>query len=164
MDAAAAAGGSRVARLAAARDRWDGGHVGERRVPGFPRWRRKHAVHARPGCDPAAAVDVCRSPLVAGSPADRADLEVGDEILEVNGRSLDDCSHNEVISHIHQCIRSRTVCLRVRRRPRLGEKQGVFTAGGRPTGRSGAAGSSGSWVCRETPRGMRVRWRPPRLS
>lgn len=60
---------------------------------------------------------------MAGSPADRADLEVGDEILEVNGRSLDDCSHNEVISHIHQCIRSRTVCLRVRRRPRLGEKR-----------------------------------------
>ncbi|XP_075723367.1 MAGUK p55 family member stardust isoform X1 [Rhipicephalus microplus] len=54
-----------------------------------------------------------------GSPADRADLEVGDEILEVNGRSLDNCTHNEVISHIHQCIRSRTVCLRVRRRPRL---------------------------------------------
>uniref|UniRef100_A0A6B0VGU3 Putative calcium/calmodulin-dependent serine protein kinase/membrane-associated guanylate kinase n=3 Tax=Ixodes ricinus TaxID=34613 RepID=A0A6B0VGU3_IXORI len=54
-----------------------------------------------------------------GSPADRADLEVGDEILEVNGRSLDDCTHTEVIAHIHQCIRSRTVCLRVRRRPRL---------------------------------------------
>ncbi|XP_064484549.1 protein PALS1-like isoform X2 [Ornithodoros turicata] len=54
-----------------------------------------------------------------GSPADRADLEVGDEILEVNGRSLEDCTHGEVISHIHQCIRSRTICLRVRRRARL---------------------------------------------
>ncbi|XP_059484052.1 protein PALS1 isoform X2 [Neocloeon triangulifer] len=51
-----------------------------------------------------------------GSPADKADLEVGDEILEVNGRSLEDESHTEVISHIHQCIRSRTICLRVKRR------------------------------------------------
>ncbi|XP_071445308.1 protein PALS1 [Hetaerina americana] len=51
-----------------------------------------------------------------GSPADKADLEVGDEILEVNGKSLDDASHTEVISHIHQCIRSRTICLRVKRR------------------------------------------------
>lgn len=37
-----------------------------------------------------------------GSPADKADLEVGDEILEVNGRSLEDATHTEVISHIHQ--------------------------------------------------------------
>lgn len=51
-----------------------------------------------------------------GSPADKADLEVGDEILEVNGRSLDNCTHTEVISHIHQCIRSRTICLRVKRK------------------------------------------------
>ncbi|KAJ9589658.1 hypothetical protein L9F63_017147, partial [Diploptera punctata] len=52
----------------------------------------------------------------AGSPADKADLEVGDEILEVNGKSLEDATHTEVISHIHQCIRSRTICLRVKRR------------------------------------------------
>ncbi|KAJ8869399.1 hypothetical protein PR048_028389 [Dryococelus australis] len=39
---------------------------------------------------------------VAGSPADKADLEVGDEILEVNGKSLEDATHTEVISHIHQ--------------------------------------------------------------
>ncbi|XP_023218352.1 uncharacterized protein LOC111620621 [Centruroides sculpturatus] len=51
-----------------------------------------------------------------GSPADRADLEVGDEILEVNGRTLENCTHTEVISHIHQCIRSRTICLRVKRK------------------------------------------------
>ncbi|XP_069671483.1 protein PALS1-like isoform X2 [Periplaneta americana] len=51
-----------------------------------------------------------------GSPADKADLEVGDEILEVNGKSLEDATHTEVISHIHQCIRSRTICLRVKRR------------------------------------------------
>ncbi|CAG0881450.1 unnamed protein product [Cyprideis torosa] len=54
--------------------------------------------------------------LFPGSPADRADLEIGDEILEVNGRSLDNCSHTDVIAHIHQCIRSRTICLRVKRR------------------------------------------------
>ncbi|KAG7207713.1 hypothetical protein KM043_009330 [Ampulex compressa] len=52
-----------------------------------------------------------------GSPADNADnLEVGDEILEVNGRTLENATHSEVIQHIHQCIRSRTICLRVRRR------------------------------------------------
>lgn len=38
----------------------------------------------------------------SGSPADKADLEVGDEILEVNGKSLEDATHTEVISHIHQ--------------------------------------------------------------
>lgn len=42
----------------------------------------------------------------AGSPADRADLEIGDEILEVNGRSLEDATHEEVIAHIHQVSRS----------------------------------------------------------
>ncbi|EFX87597.1 hypothetical protein DAPPUDRAFT_5846, partial [Daphnia pulex] len=51
-----------------------------------------------------------------GSPADKADLEIGDEILEVNGKSLDGATHTEVISHIHQCIRSRTICLRVKRK------------------------------------------------
>ncbi|XP_029166769.1 uncharacterized protein LOC114937477 [Nylanderia fulva] len=52
-----------------------------------------------------------------GSPADSADtLEVGDEILEVNGRTLENATHNEVIQYIHQCIKSRTICLRVRRR------------------------------------------------
>ncbi|XP_037072278.1 MAGUK p55 subfamily member 5-like isoform X2 [Pollicipes pollicipes] len=54
--------------------------------------------------------------IAKGSPADKADLEVGDEILEVNGRSLENATHTEVISHIHQCIRSRTICLRVKRK------------------------------------------------
>jgi C-terminal processing protease CtpA/Prc len=44
---------------------------------------------------------ICIS-IFTGSPADKADLEVGDEILEVNGRSLEDATHTEVISHIHQ--------------------------------------------------------------
>jgi hypothetical protein len=102
------------------------------------------------GCD-------LRTSSFTGSPADRADLEIGDEILEVNGRSLSNCSHTEVISHIHQasirtfplflriqlgrhltlrrfipvfaqCIRSRTICLRVKRKSgnRLGEVSSTF--------------------------------------
>ncbi|XP_022904823.1 protein PALS1 isoform X2 [Onthophagus taurus] len=51
-----------------------------------------------------------------GSPADKDNLEIADEILEVNGRTLEDATHTEVISHIHQCIRSRTICLRVKRK------------------------------------------------
>lgn len=51
-----------------------------------------------------------------GSPADKSDLEIGDEILEVNGKTLSDATHAEIISHIHQCIRSRTICLRVKRK------------------------------------------------
>lgn len=39
---------------------------------------------------------------VSGSPADKDNLEVGDEILEVNGKTLEDATHTEVISHIHQ--------------------------------------------------------------
>ena len=39
--------------------------------------------------------------LVVGSPADKADLEVADEILEINGKALHNCSHTEVIAHIH---------------------------------------------------------------
>lgn len=39
---------------------------------------------------------------VSGSPADKSDLEIGDEILEVNGKTFkDNCNHNEVITHIH---------------------------------------------------------------
>ena len=31
-------------------------------------------------------------------------MEIGDEILEVNGKSLDGATHTEVISHIHQVL------------------------------------------------------------
>ena len=41
------------------------------------------------------------NPLHPGSPADKADLEVADEILEINGKALQNCSHTEVIAHIH---------------------------------------------------------------
>ena len=39
--------------------------------------------------------------IISGSPADKADLEVADEILEINGESLENSSHTDVISHIH---------------------------------------------------------------
>ena len=39
---------------------------------------------------------------ISGSPADRVDLEVGDEIVEVNGQPLENATHAQVISHIHK--------------------------------------------------------------
>ena len=39
--------------------------------------------------------------IIAGSPAEKADLEVADEILEVNGESLENSNHTDVIAHIH---------------------------------------------------------------
>ena len=42
------------------------------------------------------------SDVVTGSPADEADLKVGDEIVEVNGQSLDGASHMEIITFIHK--------------------------------------------------------------
>ena len=36
-----------------------------------------------------------------GSPAEKADLEVADEILEINGQSLENSSHTDIIAHIH---------------------------------------------------------------
>ena len=41
------------------------------------------------------------SSIFAGSPAEKADLEVADEILEVNGESLENSNHTDVIAHIH---------------------------------------------------------------
>ena len=60
-------------------------------------------------CLSVSGVDVRRLPptlVHAGSPADKADLEIGDEILEVNGKSLEGATHTEVISHIHQVLNS----------------------------------------------------------
>ncbi|KAK2578479.1 hypothetical protein KPH14_011647 [Odynerus spinipes] len=59
-----------------------------------------------------------------GSRADNADsLEFDDEILQVNGRTLQNATYAEVIQYIHQCIKSRTISLRLRRRKesRIGE-------------------------------------------
>lgn len=36
-----------------------------------------------------------------GSPPDRDNLEVGDEILEINGLTLENISRAEIIRHIH---------------------------------------------------------------
>ncbi|KAI9589878.1 hypothetical protein GQX74_008046 [Glossina fuscipes] len=59
-----------------------------------------------------------------GSPPDRDNLEVGDEILEVNGLSLDNISRTDIIRHIHDCIKTCTICLRVRKKndTRLAQK------------------------------------------
>uniref|UniRef100_A0A336LPF0 CSON015308 protein n=1 Tax=Culicoides sonorensis TaxID=179676 RepID=A0A336LPF0_CULSO len=51
-----------------------------------------------------------------GSPADKDNLEVADEILDVNERKLEDESRSEVIKHIHECIQSCMIKLRVKRR------------------------------------------------
>ncbi|XP_044588126.1 uncharacterized protein LOC123267528 isoform X2 [Cotesia glomerata] len=52
-----------------------------------------------------------------GSSADNAEYpEVSDEILEVNGRTLENATDAEVSQHIHQCIRSGTISLQVTRR------------------------------------------------
>lgn len=37
-----------------------------------------------------------------GSPADKDNLEVADEILDVNERKLEDLPRTEVIRHIHE--------------------------------------------------------------
>ncbi|KAG9509737.1 MAGUK p55 subfamily member 5, partial [Fragariocoptes setiger] len=47
------------------------------------------------------------------SPADRDDC---DEIIEINGKALNECRHTDITQHIHQCIRSKTICLRVKKR------------------------------------------------
>lgn len=39
-----------------------------------------------------------------GSPADKDNLEVGDEILDVNERKLEDLPRAEVIRYIHEVI------------------------------------------------------------
>ncbi|KAK0082188.1 hypothetical protein PV326_007302 [Microctonus aethiopoides] len=53
-----------------------------------------------------------------GLSADNADYpEVGDEILEVNGRTLENATDSEVSQYIHQCIKSGTISLQVTRRP-----------------------------------------------
>lgn len=41
-----------------------------------------------------------------GSPPDRDNLEVGDEILEINGLTLENISRAEIIRHIHDVSRT----------------------------------------------------------
>lgn len=47
------------------------------------------------GCD----LHLIQSTSSTGSPADRSDC---DEVLEINGRSLDDANHQDIIQYIHQ--------------------------------------------------------------
>ncbi|XP_056634889.1 protein PALS1 isoform X3 [Diorhabda sublineata] len=54
--------------------------------------------------------------MISGSPLDKEIFEIGDEILEINGRTFDEAPYSEVINFIHQCIRSRTICMRVKKR------------------------------------------------
>uniref|UniRef100_A0A915C7P9 MAGUK p55 subfamily member 5 n=1 Tax=Parascaris univalens TaxID=6257 RepID=A0A915C7P9_PARUN len=54
--------------------------------------------------------------ILAGTPADRAGLCVGDEIVEVNGTPVEGKEHAEVVRLIHKCIKSRIIQLRVRRK------------------------------------------------
>ena len=53
--------------------------------------------------------------LRAGSPADKADLEVADEILEINGESLANSTHTDVIAHIHNVSWNTFYAIRIRR-------------------------------------------------
>ncbi|CAJ0560049.1 unnamed protein product, partial [Mesorhabditis spiculigera] len=54
--------------------------------------------------------------LIYGTPADRANLSVGDEIIGVNDWVPDGKTREEVVDHVQQCIKTRTIQLRVRRR------------------------------------------------
>lgn len=44
-----------------------------------------------------------------GSPADKDNLEVADEILDVNERKLEDSPRAEVIKHIHEVIKEKQI-------------------------------------------------------
>ncbi|WKY09572.1 hypothetical protein Q1695_002157 [Nippostrongylus brasiliensis] len=51
-----------------------------------------------------------------GTAAERAGLTVGDEIVAVNDVEVEGKSHEEIVSYIQECIRSRTISLKVRRK------------------------------------------------
>ncbi|TKR60331.1 hypothetical protein L596_027591 [Steinernema carpocapsae] len=61
-------------------------------------------------------IDSCVNSVIPGTPADRAGLCVGDEIIEVNGNSVEGREHAEIVDLIHRCIKSRIIQLRVRRK------------------------------------------------
>jgi len=49
------------------------------------------------------------------SPADRSDLQIDDEILEVNGMPVADATHADVIMQIHKCFQKKAITLKIRR-------------------------------------------------
>uniref|UniRef100_A0A158P744 PDZ domain-containing protein n=1 Tax=Angiostrongylus cantonensis TaxID=6313 RepID=A0A158P744_ANGCA len=51
-----------------------------------------------------------------GTPAERAGLGVGDEIIAVNGVEIEGKTHEEIVRYIQECIRSRIIQLKVRRK------------------------------------------------
>ncbi|KAK6753069.1 hypothetical protein RB195_012585 [Necator americanus] len=53
---------------------------------------------------------------VYGTAAERAGLTVGDEILAVNDVEIEGKSHEEVVKYIQECIRSKRIQLKVRRK------------------------------------------------
>ncbi|XP_052768272.1 protein PALS1-like isoform X2 [Mya arenaria] len=79
----------------------------------IPPMEQKFGFSVSGGCDESFPPRV--DSISKGSPAECASLLVGDEIVEVNGQSLDNASHAEVIAYIHKCIRSKTINLRVKR-------------------------------------------------
>ncbi|XP_050469581.1 uncharacterized protein LOC126863447 isoform X3 [Bombus huntii] len=65
-----------------------------------------------------------------GSPANNRDtLEAVDEILEVNGSRLENSSQSEIIQYICQCVSSRTICLRVRKKRGKDKVPDEFSSG-----------------------------------
>ncbi|VDN54693.1 unnamed protein product [Dracunculus medinensis] len=53
-----------------------------------------------------------------GTPADRAGLCIGDQIIEVNETPIQDKSHNEIPIYL-QCIKSKVIQLRIRRKQNM---------------------------------------------
>ncbi|GMR59190.1 hypothetical protein PMAYCL1PPCAC_29385 [Pristionchus mayeri] len=50
-----------------------------------------------------------------GSAAESAGLSIGDEVVAVNGRNIEGRNHEQLLTIIQECIRSRRISLRVRR-------------------------------------------------
>uniref|UniRef100_A0A5S6PVQ2 MAGUK p55 subfamily member 5 n=1 Tax=Brugia malayi TaxID=6279 RepID=A0A5S6PVQ2_BRUMA len=54
--------------------------------------------------------------IVFGSPANKAGLQIGDRIIEINGYTTEGKNYAYIIELINQCIKSRVIQLRVRRK------------------------------------------------
>ncbi|XP_052275959.1 protein PALS1-like isoform X2 [Dreissena polymorpha] len=85
----------------------------------IPPTKQRFGFSVSGGCDEMFSPRV--DSIAKGSPAEKASLLVGDEIIEVNGKSLENVSHADVIAYIHKCIKSKSIHLRVKRKK--GDKQ-----------------------------------------